>query len=97
MFDGWNIFREITLKGISLDLTNDICISSGNDLVSSGKKPLPEPNLTQTYGIARPQVVNQIVTTVELEIFLPLIYIYIYIYIVHTTIQSWMSASRNST
>ena len=33
-------------------------IGSGNGLVPSGNKPLPEPMLTQTYVIIRPQWVN---------------------------------------
>ena len=31
-------------------------IGSGNGLVLSGNKPLPEPMLTQIYGATRPQV-----------------------------------------
>ena len=32
-----------------LDLTYEVNIDSGNGLVSSGTKPLPEPMLTQIY------------------------------------------------
>ena len=33
-------------------------IGSGNGLVPSGNKPLPEPMLTQIYVVSRPQWVN---------------------------------------
>ena len=35
-------------------------IGSGNDLVTTGNKPLPKPMLTHIlpYGITRPQLVN---------------------------------------
>ena len=33
----------------------DINIGPGNGLVPSGNKPLPEPMLTQIYGVTRPQ------------------------------------------
>ena len=38
-------------------------IGSGNGLVPSGTKPLPEPMLTQIsrYGVTRPQWVNSLV------------------------------------
>ena len=34
-------------------------IGSGNGLVPSGNKPLPEPMLTQTYVITKPQETTQ--------------------------------------
>ena len=37
---------------MSMDLT-DVNIGSGNGLVPSGNKPLPEPMLTQIYGVTR--------------------------------------------
>ena len=44
---GWGISCEIVLIWMSLDLTDDVNIGSGNGLVPSGNKPLPEPMLTQ--------------------------------------------------
>ena len=53
---------EITLIWMSLNFTDKQWnIGSGNGLVPSGNKPLPESMLTQisaTYGITRPQWVN---------------------------------------
>ena len=47
MISGWGISCEIALIWMSLDLNDDqIIISSGNGLVPSGNKPLPEPMLT---------------------------------------------------
>ena len=34
---------------MSLDLTDDVNIGSGNGLVPSGNEPLPEPMLTQIH------------------------------------------------
>ena len=46
--DGWGISCEIVLRWMLLDLTdNQVNIGSGNGLVLSGNKPLPEPMLTQ--------------------------------------------------
>ena len=57
-------FYEIVLKWMSQNTFNDkVNIGSGNGLVPSGKKPLPEPILTQIYvpyGIIRPQYVNSL-------------------------------------
>ena len=47
MNGGWGISYEITVKWMPLDLTD--YIGSGNGLVPSGDKPLPEPMLTQIY------------------------------------------------
>ena len=49
MTDGWCISCEIALIGMSLDFADDQSwnIGSGNGLVPSGNKPLPEPMLTQ--------------------------------------------------
>ena len=45
--DGWGISCEIALMLMSLAFTNDrVNIGSGNGLVPSGSKPLPEPMLT---------------------------------------------------
>ena len=53
---GCGIFYEIALRRMPLDLTEDkFNISSGNGLVPSGNKLLPEPMLTQIYGVTRPQ------------------------------------------
>ena len=50
VIDGWGISCEIALIWMSLDFV----IGSGNGLVSSGNKPLPEPMLTQiSVGIWR--------------------------------------------
>ena len=50
------------LRWMSQDLTDDqVNVGSGNGLVPSGNKPLPEPVLTQIYapyGITRGQWVN---------------------------------------
>ena len=45
---GWGISSDITLRCLSLDLTYfwSVNIGSGNGLVPSGTKPLPEPILT---------------------------------------------------
>ena len=44
----WETCCEIALRRMSLDLTDDqVNIGSGNGLVPSGNKPLPEPMLTQ--------------------------------------------------
>ena len=48
MTDGWGVFCEITIRWMSLDLT-DVNIGSGNGLVPLGNKPFPEPMLTQIY------------------------------------------------
>ena len=52
MIDGWHIFCEIALRRMSPDLTDDKSTGngSGNGLVPSGNKPLPEPMLTQFSG-----------------------------------------------
>ena len=48
MIDGWDVFCEIALRRMSLDLTDDkSTYGSGYGLVPSGTKPLPEPMLTQ--------------------------------------------------
>ena len=39
---------KIALRWMPLDLTDDV-IGSGNGLVLSGNKPLPEPMLTQIF------------------------------------------------
>ena len=47
VIDGWGIFCEIALMnvtGLHWQLVN---IGSGNGLVPSGNKPLPEPMMTQ--------------------------------------------------
>ena len=50
MIDGWDISNEIALRWMPLDLIDvEVNIDSGNGLVLSGNKPLPEPMLTQTY------------------------------------------------
>ena len=46
VIDGWGIACEIALIWMSLDLLWKVNIGSGNGLVSSGNKPLPEPMLT---------------------------------------------------
>ena len=50
VIDGWGIACEIALILMSLDFTDDqltlVHIGSGNGLVPSGNKPLPEPMLT---------------------------------------------------
>ena len=46
---GWGISYEIALRWMPQDLTDDVNIGSGNDLVPSGNKPLPETMLTQIY------------------------------------------------
>ena len=46
----WGIVSEIALRWTSLDLDlpdDEVNIGSGNGLVPSGSKPLPEPVLTQ--------------------------------------------------
>ena len=43
---GWGIAYEIALRWMPQDITDD---KSGNGLVPSGNKPLPEPMLTQIY------------------------------------------------
>ena len=49
--DGWGISCEIVFKWLSLDLrVTDEVIDSGNGLVLSSTKPLPEPMLTQIYA-----------------------------------------------
>ena len=48
MNGGWSTSYEIALR-MQLDLTGDVNIGSGNGLVPSGNKPLPEPMLTQIY------------------------------------------------
>ena len=48
VIDGWDISCKITLIWMSLDFTDkSVNIGSGNGLVPSGTKPLPEPILTQ--------------------------------------------------
>ena len=48
IIDVWGISCEVIFRWMSLDLNDDIVnIGSGNGLVPSGNKPLPEPNLTQ--------------------------------------------------
>ena len=42
-----SISREITLKWMPQDTSDEVNIGSGNDLVPSGNKPLPEPMLIQ--------------------------------------------------
>ena len=58
VIDDWCISCEIAIRWIQLDLTDDkstVNIGSGNGLVSSGYKPLPEPMLTQIFvAIWRP-------------------------------------------
>ena len=46
---GWGISCEIAIKWMSLDLTNKVNIGSGNGLVPSGNKPLPDPMLIQFH------------------------------------------------
>ena len=59
MIDGWCISSEIVLSVIVTGLPWWwVNIGSGNGLVPSENKPLPEPMLTQIYGITRPQWVN---------------------------------------
>ena len=45
----WGISYETALRWMPLDLTDDksVNIGSGNGLVPSGNKPLPEPMLNQ--------------------------------------------------
>ena len=49
VIDGWGISCEIALIWMSFDFTEwwSDNIGSGNGLVASGNKPLPEPMLTQ--------------------------------------------------
>ena len=47
--DGWGIFCEIALGWMSLDLIDESNIGSGNGLVPSANKALPEPMLTQIH------------------------------------------------
>ena len=51
VIDGWGISREIALIGMNVSGLHwwTINIGSGNGLVPSGNKPLPEPMLTQSY------------------------------------------------
>ena len=46
MIDIWSIPCEITLGWMLQDLADKVNIGSGNGLVPSGNKPLPEPVLT---------------------------------------------------
>ena len=46
VIDGWGISCEIALNITGLHWWS-VNIGSGNDLVPSGNKPLPEPMLTQ--------------------------------------------------
>ena len=46
MTDGCDISSEIALRWTSLDLSDEVSIGSGNGLVPSGNKPLPDPMLT---------------------------------------------------
>ena len=57
VIDDWGISCEIALIWMSLDFTDDqstLNIGSGNGLVPTGNKPLPEPMLTQIYVATRP-------------------------------------------
>ena len=47
VIDDWGISCEIALTWKPQRLTDDVNIGSGNGLVPSGNKPLPEPILTQ--------------------------------------------------
>ena len=49
VIDGWAISCEVALMWMSLDFTGSVNIGSGNGLVPSGNKPLPEPMLNQIY------------------------------------------------
>ena len=51
VIDGSGISCEIALIWMSLDFTDAVNIGSGNGLVPSGSKPLPEPMLTQIYVV----------------------------------------------
>ena len=46
--DDWCISCEIAIRWMQLDLA-DVNIRSGDGLVPSGNKPLPEPILTKIY------------------------------------------------
>ena len=69
VIDGWDISCEIFLLWISMDLKwRSVNIGSGNGLVPSGNKPLPEPMLTQISLVTRPQWVKRVPAWVGLFI-----------------------------
>ena len=60
---------EITLMWMPQNLTNEkVNIGSGNGLMPSGSKPLPEPVLTKIYVAIWPQWVNLNPTNCSLSI-----------------------------
>ena len=64
VIDGWGISCEIALRWMSLDITDDKLIGSGNGLVPSGTQPLPEPMLPRSVlpnGVTGPQWVNLVI------------------------------------
>ena len=59
----WSISCEMWSK-LSATEPHEVNTGSGNDLVPRGKKPLPEPTLTQIYAVFcvnKPQWVKQII------------------------------------